>query len=157
MPVKRNKMIKIETLDEASIKQVTALAKRYFSRYGSAYVGISKNPELRFKAHNKRLMSGNGNKFNIEPWPLCVVLCEVKYYSLARKYETHIIKIATDKFKSSAWNDRIGSPGRKPRRGSKGYIYLLLDKAVTEFIEVDDKTWREVVKDPKKLKALKAR
>lgn len=155
MGVKYSKMEKVDRLTPETSERIKQMVRRYFSRYGSVYVGITNNPEARFKQHNDRLTRGRGGKFQVEPWPLCVVVCEIASYTRTRRFETELTKLAKDRFGDKAWNDRVGSPGRPPRPGSRGYIYLLLDKRETTFIEVEAADWSKVVKDPERLEALR--
>lgn len=152
MGVKFTRMLEISgSPSSEQIKDILKRAKRYFNSYGSGYAGIAKDPKARFKQHNDRLISGKGNKFHTEKWPLCVVICKLSKYENTKKLERLLIDLAKKKYQGGAWNDRKGGAGRPPSDGSLGFVYLLLDKRATQFIEATDAEWKEMVNDKKKI------
>jgi hypothetical protein len=101
------------------------------------YVGIAADPKKRLAQHNRALKVGSGNKQTDEPWPTCHVIFETGSYDRVRLIEHKIVAWAMRQqgIAQKLWNERSGGGGRRPKDGSKGYVYVLLDPAETKWIE----------------------
>ena len=137
MPQVKEKFLKIA--DRRSTKAVIAALKkslkRYSSKYGSLYVGIAVDPRKRFAQHNKAVTSGTGNKQSDEPWPLCFVIFETGSDHRVKKIEKELVTWALkdQKISKKMLNDRAGGAGRRPKDGSKAYVYVLADPKETKW------------------------
>ena len=129
----------VEVKDKRSTTKVAkaliAVLKRYSSRYGSLYVGIAVDPKKRFAQHNKAITRGTGNKQSKDPWPLCYVIYETGSDDKVRQLEKALVSWAMkdQKVAKKLWNDRGGGAGRRPKDGSKAYVYVLLDRRETKW------------------------
>ena len=111
--------------DTGHLVQVESNLKRTLGQYAchNAYikVGITVDPEKRFKWHQKERASVG------DYWERMVVIYGTSSWDVAKRAERRLIKYAHNAgYEAEVFNDAPGGEGRRPHEGQFCYVYVLL-------------------------------
>lgn len=105
----------------STIPELKRAVGQYASRNDYLKIGITKNPEQRWRSHLSE------RRRNQDKWQKMIVIYQSTSWDSARIAESELIKhVGSKNYYCAIWND-VGGGGGRIGEGRYSYVYVLVD------------------------------